>query len=351
MAGRIAGYVLVLLLTGYLFFMYNDTVLSGILIFIVLYLPLSLGYLLAIQRKMEVHASRVPAMGEQGKQIRAGITVKNRGRFSGARYCISVVVRNTRTGRKETCRFRGSVGAGCEETVWCGFSSKYCGNMEITVKSVCIYDFLGIFCIRKKLKEKATVKIMPSFEIMPLEITKKTRDFQADADEYSGEKKGDDPAEIYQVREYRLHDSMRDVHWKLSAKEDELMVKERGFPLGCVVLVWIDLAEKDSSPEGFSRALETAASLSVTLAEEKCIHLAAWYEEKEMRVVSRRVRDEESAYEMIWRLMEAKPYRDAEKKQICFEEAFKGHNFSSVVTIDGKGVLRKDGEIPELLRL
>ena len=37
-----------------------------------------------------------------------------------------------------------------------------------------------------------------------------------------------------------------------------------------------------------------------------------------MRVVSRRVRDEESAYEMIWRLMEAKPSRDAEKKQDPF---------------------------------
>ena len=56
MAGRIAGYVLVLLLTGYLFFMYNDTVLSGILIFIVRYLPLSLGNILAIQSKIEVHA-------------------------------------------------------------------------------------------------------------------------------------------------------------------------------------------------------------------------------------------------------------------------------------------------------
>ena len=351
MAGRIAGYLGVLLVTGYLFFMYNDTVLSGLLVFEILYLPVSLAGLLGMRKKVEVRAGRVPAVGEQGKKIRAGITMENRARFSGARYRLTVTVANALTGKKETCRFRGIAGAGCEETLWCEFAAEYSGNMEIRVKSLQIYDLLGIFCLRKRLNEKKNVKVMPPFEIMPLEITKKTREFQADAEEFSGEKKGDDPSEIYQVREYRMRDSLRDIHWKLSAKEDELMVKERGFPLGCVVLVWIDLAKKDCSAAGFSRMLEKTASLSVTLAAEKCIHLAAWYEEKEMRVVSRKVQDEESAYEMIWRLMDAQPYENEERKQICYEETFKGHDFSSVVTIDAKGVLRKDGETPELLRL
>ena len=37
MIGRTAGYLVVLLVTGYLFFMYDDTVLSGILVLIFLY--------------------------------------------------------------------------------------------------------------------------------------------------------------------------------------------------------------------------------------------------------------------------------------------------------------------------
>ena len=129
------------------------------------------------------------------------------------------------------------------------------------------------------------------------------------------------------------------------------MVKERGFPLGCVVLVWIDFAEKERSAAGFSRLLETAASLSITLAEQKCIHLAAWYEEKNERIGMKRVKDEESACELIWQLMEIEPYRDPVRKQACFDDTFRGHEFSSTVTIDGRGVLRKDGEVPELLRL
>ena len=113
----------------------------------------------------------------------------------------------------------------------------------------------------------------------------------------------------------------------------------------------LDFAEKDRSAEGFSRLLETAASLSITLAEQKCIHLAAWYEEKNERIGMKRVKDEESACELIWQIMEIEPYRDPVRKQACFDDTFRGHEFSSTVTIDGQGVLRKDGEIPELLSL
>ena len=223
--------------------------------------------------------------------------------------------------------------------------------MEVILESVRLYDLFGIFYIKQKVQRKASVKVMPEFELMPVEITRATREFQADAEEYSGEKKGDDPSELYQVREYRIQDSVRDIHWKLSAKEETFMVKERGFPLGCVVLVWIDFAEKERSAAGFSRLLETAASLSITLAEQKCIHLAAWYEEKNERIGMKRVKDEKSACELIWQLMEIEPYRDPVRKQACFDDTFRGHEFSSTVTIDGRGVLRKDGEASELLRL
>ena len=129
------------------------------------------------------------------------------------------------------------------------------------------------------------------------------------------------------------------------------MVKEHALPLGCAVLVWIDLSEKETSASGFSKLLETAASLSVTLAEQKCIHLAAWYEEKNERIGMKRVKDEKTAWELVWQLPEQEPYRDPVRKQVCFEDTFRGHEFASTVTIDGQGVLRKNGQIPELLRL
>ena len=348
---RMTGYFAIVLLVIYLFFMYDETVLSGILVLVILYPVCACIFLLLCRKKITAALDRVPPMGEKDKRIRAGVSVKNISRRFPLRCEAQLSVGNRTSGKKIRRRFGGLILPGQEETFWCEFETAFCGNVEVILESVRLYDLFGIFYIKRKVQRKAYVKVMPEFKLMPVEITRATREFQADAEEYSGEKKGDDPSELYQVREYRIQDSVRDIHWKLSAKEETFMVKERGFPLGCVVLVWIDFAEKERSAAGFSRLLETAASLSITLAEQKCIHIAAWYEEKNERIGMKRVKDEKSACELIWQLMEIEPYRDPVRKQACFDDTFRGHEFSSTVTIDGRGVLRKDGEASELLRL
>ena len=162
---------------------------------------------------------------------------------------------------------------------------------------------------------------------------------------------GTDPSEVYQVREYREKDSLKDIHWKLSAREEELMVKERSFPLGRVVLIYIDYQKEKQSEAGFSDLLETVASLSITLVEEKCIHMAARYEEKNERIVRWRISDEESACDMIWNLMEMEPCRDVQKAAVCYDDTFRGQEFSSIITVDGSGKMKKDGETFEFLRV
>ena len=94
MIRRTAGYLLVLLAAAYLYFMYNDTVISGILLFLILYLPVSALYLILAKGRIEAELERVPAMGETGRQIRAGAVVKNRSRMTGIRYELSLTVGN-----------------------------------------------------------------------------------------------------------------------------------------------------------------------------------------------------------------------------------------------------------------
>ena len=38
--------------------------------------------------------------------------------------------------------------------------------------------------------------------------------------------RGYDPSELFDVREFQNGDRLQSVHWKLSARTDELMVKE-----------------------------------------------------------------------------------------------------------------------------
>lgn len=351
MVRRTAGYLAVLLFTAYLFFMYDAQVLSGFVVFLVLYPAVSAVSLIFSGNRAVPDLERIPPMGEKGKPVRAGITLRNASDRRALRYEVTAAVRDSSGRRCGRRKFRGLLPPSGRETMWFAFETEYCGIMEISLQNLKIFDFLGIFYRTVKCPGTARIKVMPEFELMPLEITRRTREFQADAQEFSGQRRGDDPSEIYQVREYREKDPLKDIHWKLSAREDQLMIKERSFPLGCVVLVYIDFPDRKRTREAFSKILETAASLSVTLAAERCIHMAAWYEEKNERIVRRRISDEESACSMIWELMEMLPYRDEEKAKVCFDDTFKGQEFAAVVTIDGSGKIIKNGEYTEYLKL
>ena len=114
MVRRLIGYAAVTAVTVYLYFMYDETVISGILVFILLYLPVSLLYLFRVRHKLSADLGRVPAMGEKGKHIRAGITLKNGLRFLSLRCDVCVTVRNSYDRKSSRRYFTSVVPAGGE---------------------------------------------------------------------------------------------------------------------------------------------------------------------------------------------------------------------------------------------
>lgn len=351
MIARIIGYLLVFFVSTYLFFMYDGQIWTGFLILELLYPVCSCLFLWYMGRHVAVRFGRFPAMAERGKRFSGTLILKNHSRLWSIKYAVRAQVRNPFSSAHRIKYAPSELSPAEEQKLEIQLDSRYAGTVEYCIEALVLYDLLGIFCRTVPLREHRAIRIMPPFELMPLEITRRTREFLADADEYSTEKKGDDPSEIYQIREYRPPDSIHSIHWKLSAKEDNLMVKENGFPMGCVVLLWIRLPLADTDSAGFSRLLEQAASLSITLLEEKCIHMAAWFEEKSGQAVKWRVSTAEAVYEWIWRLLSTEPFRDEKLEQACYEDAFRGVNFSSIVVLNADGTLTVNGEKQELLQL
>lgn len=351
MIRRTVGYAAAVLVTGYLFLMYDTPALSAALVLEILYPVVSFACLHNMSARLTAGIGKVPAMGEKNQKIRVKLWVNNTSRIWNGKYELRVKIGGRNSGQMTVKKMSGMLEPGRKKALPFYFTSEYCGSMEVALDGMKIFDFFGLFYRTIPLADKAYVGIMPKAGLMPLEITRRTREFLADADEYSVEKSGDDPSEIYQIREYRPWDSVHDIHWKLTAKEDALMVKEYSFPLGCVVLVWMEYPKKGQSSEGFSKMLESAASLCMTLAGEKCIHMAAWFEEKNMRIVKWKVSSEETVHGLLWRMLEMEPYTDDNMRKACYEDAFRGEHFSSIVKIDGQGGITVDGEKQELLQL
>ena len=99
--------------------------------------------------------------------------------------------------------------------------TSHCTRTQIRVKSVKLLDYLGLFYLPHQTPAPIFVGIWPlaqAPEPMP-DVTKLLSPPLRP-------KAGGGYSEVHELRDYRPGDPMRDVHWKLSAKADKLIVRE-----------------------------------------------------------------------------------------------------------------------------
>ena len=214
------------------------------------------------------------------------------------------------------------------------------GRYEIAAADVRVYDAFHMFYIKKKIKNSANVYVLPQCYLMPINITKKTRDFVTDSDVYHADIRGDDSSEVYQVREYRPGDSVRNIHWKLTARQDEIMVRDMNKTLSCPVIICVNLNGKDCKNYGhaMSAALESMVSLSFSLIDIRVPHFIAWYDPEKMSITRYRIIKEEDVYDAAARMS----YVDARSMDWydvigMYREKYRGEDFTSFIDVDMKG--------------
>lgn len=343
MIKQIVLYLAVTFLTWYCYFFYDSRIVAMLLAAEVIYLPIAFVVLAHLKKCVQVSLGRVIPLAEKKKEIPVEIYVKNKSRILNSYVKILLETENSATGEKETFAISCSVKAGKTYTKQLMLKANQSGIIFLSIENYWIFDVLCIFKAKRKSKERQQIAILPESHLLMVDVTRKTREFLAEAEEYSDRESGDDPSEIYQIREYREGDSIHDVHWKLTAKADELRVKEYGRPLGCVVLVWLNLEKTNKKTQYVSSViLEAAASLSLSLLEMGCVHMVAWYEPENQQIQKKRVRKEAHIYELLNRLLYTKTYTEDVKQQ--YEDAFRGYQFSTIMEIRTDGSILVNGE-------
>lgn len=106
-----------------------------------------------------------------------------------------------------------------------------CETISFRIKKIYIYDFINLLLLRKKSESANMLIVLP--QLPDIDLIQKMS-YVINNEEsmiYSDKKPGDDPTEIFAIREYKGGDKIRNIHWKLSSKTVDLMVKDYGLPL------------------------------------------------------------------------------------------------------------------------
>lgn len=191
-------------------------------------------------------------------------------------------------------------------------SYQYAGEEKKNSGKVCaelvdcrVYDVLGIWSFRKRMKKKAEILIFPKTYPIVTEVTVQTSNFFLEGERFSEEVSGDDPSELFALRDYQPGDRMARIHWKLSARKGEWYVKEFGRPVGTAVLLLLEPVWKEGgqSAAEISRYLQTAVSLVRSLLNAECSHVVSWIMENG-ELERARIFTEEDVYLFAIRFLE-----------------------------------------------
>ncbi len=223
--------------------------------------------------KVEIEVKSLSVQKKERMPVR--LRVNNIG-FMTCLIRVKLVIRNELLQEEETEMFFITAGR-TEQTVEQNLSSQYCGKLDFRIKELRIYDCLGLFSFRQKTlqEQSCTVFVLP--ELFPLIDADRSLKIHEDAvsNEFSPSKAGDDPSELIDIREYRKGDRISRIHWKLSDRQDRLMVRDFGLPISNKVLLLFDLNGSNLEVDGL---LDTLYSISFFFLQNQIVHEIEWYD-------------------------------------------------------------------------
>ena len=158
-------------------------------------------------------------------------------------------------------------------------SSKYCGILKIRSAYINLYDPLRIFRFRTGKNITTEIAIMPEIHEINGSISYTDRESE-ESSIFSENTAGDDPSEVFDLRDYVTGDKLNRIHWKLSSKKDDLIVKDYSMPVDVPCMIFLNLKcyeDSEYTLPVFDTLIETLISVSQFLIENERIHTLVYY--------------------------------------------------------------------------
>lgn len=258
---------------------FTDSIYAMMAVLFLVILPIiSWGLNLNIRKNLTVRIKVSPtASKKQG--IKGSVRVKNRSFFSTGRMFLTLHVENVLTGEKEECLLPVSIPSGGAAEGTFELSSEHCGYVRMTVAKAVLTDWFGFLPLSVNVEAGGKISILPDTFLPQVSIHMSYA--KADeAESWSQIQKGQDYTEVFALRDYVEGDSLKQIHWKLSSKRNQLIVKEASLPTTKSLLLFWDKNAKEADAKEMDVLAEAASSIAQAVSEQGITYCLGWTEGK-----------------------------------------------------------------------
>lgn len=328
-----------LVVTLYLAILYDSPMLLGFSLMEVL-LPVVSGILMlwtAAHMKAQIYLPI--GVAEKEQPVNAGVRIENKSRIPVSRLETKIKIQNRFYQPEKEVIFQGMADGRGTTRLTTAITSSQCGPVALWVEQAKVWDLFHLFGKKIRTVGKEELSVLPEYYAALIEIAPQIREQLIDSEEYDEKRPGDDPSQIFQIREYREGDRMQRIHWKASARTNDLMVKDYSMPIGLGALVLFDLrVAEDGGTVFLDQAVEYGLAILQGFLNQDYPPRAAWYNCRMQKMEQMEIRETEDLYLLTAQLFQAGPYGE----EILLEEAYKyswpqdGWSICLRITTDGQ---------------
>ncbi len=301
---NIITYILIVILIGYLFFVFQSFPVLYILIFLLVFPFVSIFISKYIINRLDISVDCVKEDIDVNQEFYIIFKINNKTVIPIVDANIYCSYSNLFYEHKENLEISVPIYAKGEQVVRLPVKSEFCGVIDVHIDNVTVWDMLHIWY--------ATCKVSVNNNIILYPVVREGIEVDGNVyvtgndDTEESYKKGSDFAEISDIREYIPGDSLKDIHWKLSSKKEQLMVKEHITMSSKQIAVFIELYNDDEYI--LDNIIDVAYSVGSKLIMNNMPFTLYWWSENIHEIKEKVILNIYSVDEMFKEIFYEKPY-------------------------------------------
>lgn len=335
-------FLIIALLTSlvYISMIYTSSALLLFTITAAAFVVLTIVYILVARCLLSVSVSAPIGVADAGNSVKLRVNVCSRFTFLISRIQFTIYIRSCFDKVVVSVPFKASDIVKGDNIFDYEIQLKEAGCYDIGVRRIQFYDITGLIFATKKIRQNTYVQILPEITDLVTNLSEPVRNFYGEAEIYDEDVAGNDNSEIFNIREYVPGDKLQSIHWKLSAKENELIVKEMSQPKACPIVLFLEYKKSKC----FDAFLQIVASISFSLMDNACPHYIAWYDGEIKDVRRKRVDSVEGYYQFFCEYLREQKFTNTNSVEELYKEKYKSERYLYSLSIS-EDLRVKQGEI------
>lgn len=318
--GNWISYLFFLAVWIIIYIFYQSYELLAVLIVLIALVPAGIAAAYIMKNKIQLSCAVRRKQAEKGQSFIVDFTVDNPTILVSRNIALTVEIENTFIGqiRRQYITIPPRILG--KKQVSLEYKGLYCGMIQFRIVQCEVRDWLGMVLLENKVNIDTQTAVMPNLNQIQVGYEHLGRgEGHKDAKVIS--KKGDDVSEITQIRGYVPGDRLQNIHWKLSSKSGDFLVKDYSTPVNNEITMLLDFRKLPQDAGSIlDNVLELFFSSILYLCESGQEMYACWFNGESL--TEERIAAKEELTGLIYKIYEGRPAQGGPSAYDCYSRLY-----------------------------